>query len=86
MTTRLSSELSCRQLVELVTAYLEGALPLADQTRFEQHILYCPGCAAYLGQLRAQLHVSGALTEEHIEPAARAGLLAAFRHWKGEPR
>ncbi len=82
MTTRLASELSCEQLVELVTAYLEGAMPLPDRTRFEQHILYCAGCAAYLGQLRAQLHASGALSEASIDPQERARLLDAFRGWR----
>jgi anti-sigma factor RsiW len=86
MTTRLAAELSCEQLVELVTAYLEGALPLAERTRFEQHLLYCAGCSAYVGQLRAQLHASGALREESLEPEARDRLLDAFRGWKGALR
>jgi anti-sigma factor RsiW len=82
MTTRLAAELTCRALVELITAYLEGALPLPERTRLEQHLLYCPGCTAYLGQLRAQLRATGTLSEESLDEQARDDLLRAFRDWK----
>jgi anti-sigma factor RsiW len=41
-------QLSCQELVELVTDYLEGALSPVDAARFEDHIGRCTGCAAYL--------------------------------------
>ena len=74
--------LACQELVELVTAYLDGALPPAERERFERHIRYCRGCRRYLAQMRETIRQTGHLTEENIDPAARARLLDAFRNWK----
>ena len=76
--------LSCRELVRLVTDYLEGALSPEERLRFEQHIAICPPCRAYLAQMRATLAVAGEVTEESISPEAREHLLAAFRDWRAE--
>ena len=75
-------ELSCRELVELVTDYLENALPLAERVRFEEHLAACPGCQTYLEQMRQTIDVLGRVTEESLEPAARDQLLDLFRNWK----
>jgi anti-sigma factor RsiW len=75
-------DLSCLQLVELVTDYLEGALSRSDRARFERHIAGCPNCTAYLDQMRRTIAVLGRLEEESLPPAARDELLAAFRDWK----
>ncbi|MDQ5874162.1 MAG: zf-HC2 domain-containing protein, partial [Actinomycetota bacterium] len=45
-------ELTCRELVELVTDYLEGGLTPEDRMRFEEHLLICEGCSAYVDQVR----------------------------------
>ena len=82
MTARLARELTCAQLVELVTDYLEDRLSREERTRFEQHVLYCTGCTAYLAQLRVQLRVTGTLTEEALSEPQRGDLLSAFRGWK----
>ena len=74
--------LSCQELVELVTAYLEGALSAEDETRFEEHIAACDGCAAYLEQMRATIRVVGRLTPEAISGDAELELREAFRTWK----
>jgi anti-sigma factor RsiW len=74
--------LSCQELVELVTDYLEGALPDADHARFEAHIAGCEACTAYLRQMREMLELLGELTTESLTPQAEAELLAAFRDWK----
>ena len=74
--------LSCQELVELVSDYLEGALSCSDRARFERHIADCPHCTAYLEQMRTTLAVLGRLEEESLPPAARDELLAAFRDWK----
>lgn len=74
--------LTCRELVELVTDYLEGALPPEDRARFERHIAGCRGCTTYLGQMREMLRLLGHLTEESVPPEARDTLLQAFRDWK----
>jgi anti-sigma factor RsiW len=76
------AELTCRELVELVTDYLEERLPPAERTRLELHLTYCESCRAYLRQLRQVLAGAGRLAEESIAPEARDALLAVFRGWK----
>ena len=75
-------ELSCQELVELVTDYLEGALPAELHDRFEQHIAHCSGCQTYLEQMRATIRTTGTLTPESLSPDAESTLLDAFRGWK----
>jgi len=80
MTT--SNELSCQELVELVTEYLEGTLPAHERTRFDDHIAICPGCSNYLDQMRRTIQMVGALKEETIPDDAKDQLLRTFRAWK----
>lgn len=82
MSAAVPSELTCRQLVELVTDYLEDRLPPAERTRFELHVCTCTGCRVYLAQMRAVIRASGRLAEEDLSPAARDEMLAAFREWR----
>ena len=81
---RLGSGIPCREMVELVTDYLEGALSWRERRRFERHIAGCDGCRAYLEQMRQTLRVLGRLDEETISPEARDALLRAFRDWSAE--
>ena len=74
--------LSCQEMVELVTDYLEGALSPADRARFDAHISGCEGCTMYLRQMREMLELLGELTPDSISPQAEAELLATFRDWK----
>jgi anti-sigma factor RsiW len=78
----LRKQLSCQELVELVTDYFEGALSRRDRKRFERHIRGCDACTAYLEQIRLTIEVSGKLTGESLEPQVRDELLEAFRGWK----
>jgi anti-sigma factor RsiW len=75
------AELPCRELVELVTEYLEGRLPPRDRARFEAHLAECEHCEMYLEQLRRTIGVLGRLPEESLSPEARDALLSAFRDW-----
>lgn len=75
-------ELSCQELVELVTDYFEGALPRALRDRFDRHIEHCSGCRAYLEQMRATIAATGTLTPESLTPEAERALLEAFRGWR----
>jgi anti-sigma factor RsiW len=75
-------ELSCRELVELVTDYLEDALDVADRRRFERHIAGCDGCTRYLEQLRQTIRITGMLTADDLSSEAEATLLRAFRGWR----
>lgn len=78
----MSSSLTCRKLVELVTEYLEGSLPPDERARFDEHLMKCDGCGAYLDQMRKTIEMAGRLQERDIEPAARERLLTAFRDWR----
>jgi anti-sigma factor RsiW len=76
------TEMTCRELVELVTAWLDDALPAAERARFEAHLAECPYCRTYLAQMRQTAHLLGGLSETTIDPAARDALLARFRDWR----
>ena len=79
---KLSDDLTCAELVELVTDYFEGALSARDRERFEQHVVFCGGCSNYLDQMRRTVELTGRLTEADVSPEARDALLASFRTWK----
>ena len=77
-------EMNCQTLVELVTDYLEGALPAPDRERLEAHLAVCEGCTRYLEQIRTTIRVTGMLREEDLEPEARERLLDVYRAWREE--
>jgi hypothetical protein len=73
------NHITCREVVELVSDYIEGALP-ADATELvEQHLNLCQGCEWYLDQMRIAVTVAGRSGEEGVSPEARERLLATFR-------
>ena len=73
---------TCQQVVELVTDYLEHALPPDEASLFEQHVNFCDGCDWYLEQMRATIASVGRITEEDVPVETRDRLLSAFREWK----
>jgi anti-sigma factor RsiW len=81
----MTEPLDCNEFVELVTAYLDGALPPADQQRVLEHLELCDGCSAYLDQVRATVAAVGTLppadrpAEGELPDAGRERLLEAFR-------
>lgn len=77
-----ADQLSCQELVELVTAYLERALSTEEAARFEEHLRLCRGCRTYLDQMRVTIATIGALPREGLPPDLRARLMDAFRDWK----
>ena len=74
--------LSCQELVELVTDYLEGALDERDVRAFERHLEHCDGCTEYLEQLRTTIRLTGTLTLDDLSTEVEATLLQAFRDWR----
>src|SRR5205814_827900 len=58
--------LTCRELVQLITDYLEGGLSRRDRRRFERHLRGCDGCTTYVEQMRETVRVAGALGEEDL--------------------
>ena len=76
--------LTCIELVELVTDYLEGGLDDATRARFEQHIAGCDACTNYLDEMRTTITIVGRLEPEDLSDEAKSELLAAFRGWASE--
>jgi anti-sigma factor RsiW len=72
---------NCDEFVELVTAYLEGALAPETERRFVEHLAECDGCDRYLDQIRTTVGALGHLPGQTLAPEARDRLLAAFRDW-----
>ena len=77
-----TESLSCQELVELVTDYLEGALDERDLRAFDAHLAACDGCTAYLEQMRTTIRLVGTLTTKDLSKDAETVLLEAFRGWK----
>jgi anti-sigma factor RsiW len=78
--------MSCKELVELVTDYFEGALSDDDARRFDEHVRDCFWCARYVEQMRVTIQTVGRIDEETISPEAKEELLGAFRNWDAERR
>jgi anti-sigma factor (TIGR02949 family) len=74
--------MSCHELVEAITDYLEGALPPDDRERLDSHLAGCPGCLAYLDQVRLTIRLTGRVTEDSLPPRAHDELMEAFRSWR----
>jgi predicted anti-sigma-YlaC factor YlaD len=73
--------MSCQELVELVTAYLEGGLSPEEHARFEGHLAECGTCQVYLEQMRKTIRLLGRVNPGDLTPEAERELLAAFRSW-----
>ncbi|MGH2895257.1 MAG: anti-sigma factor family protein [Solirubrobacteraceae bacterium] len=76
-------DLPCIDFVELVTDYLEGALPIEQRLIVERHLAFCAPCVDYLDQIRATVHIAGALREEDVPEPVMESLLQAFREFSG---
>lgn len=78
----MTEPLTCRELVALVSDYLEGALTPEERLAFERHIAICPPCRGYLDELRRTIEVAGTLREDDLPADARGAMLAVFQDWK----
>lgn len=74
--------LSCREVVELVTDYLDDALAPLQRARFEAHLQTCPDCATYLAQMRTTIALLGRLREDDVPRPVLDELVQAFRGWQ----
>jgi len=81
MRLRRRHPLVCREVVELVSDYLDDALGPRERERFEEHLAGCDGCSAYLEQMRGALRIAGSLAPEDLDPEVRDRLVEAFRGW-----
>ncbi len=80
--TRQGMDLTCEEMVELITDYLEGVMPAEERLRLEGHLDICEGCRNYLEQMRVTLRVARRLREEDLPSGSADRLLEAFRMWK----
>jgi predicted anti-sigma-YlaC factor YlaD len=78
----IEPEITCHELVELVTEYLEEAMAPAERARLELHLARCRPCRHYLDQMRKTIDAVGEIPEESVTPEAREDLLEVFRAWK----
>jgi anti-sigma factor RsiW len=84
--TAQGDEIVCRELVELVTPYLEGVLPANEVEAIERHLDGCNGCRTYVEQMRQTIRAMGHIPHEPITSKTRDEVLAIFRAWKAERR
>jgi len=79
----VNNEFSCQEMIEVVTNYLDDALPPDEQQRFERHLSYCAGCNTYVDQIRETIRQTSMVPrEESLPPALREEIVAQFRTWK----
>jgi len=76
--------LTCREFVEVLTDYLDGALEPAERADVERHLVICRGCSNYTEQMRSTLDLLSRLADEPADPVQPAPLLAIFRRWQAE--
>ena len=74
--------LSCQEVVELVTDYLEQALLPEKRVQFEEHIADCPGCLTYIEQIQQTIVMLRNLAKQPMFPETKQELLEIFRNWK----
>ena len=76
--------MDCRDLVEAVTAYIEGEMSPEDRARFDEHLAACDGCTTYLAQIRETIRLTGTLDPETLPAEQRIALQGVFRAWAAE--
>jgi predicted anti-sigma-YlaC factor YlaD len=81
---RAAHDVTCREAVALVTAYLDGALGLVDHHKVQQHLGECPHCTEHLRQIRATIEIAGRVDPEDLDPGARSDLIALYRRWRSD--
>ena len=74
-------DMTCKELVELVTAYLDDAMDVDARAKFDHHLVMCDGCRNYLEQFRVTIRTVGRIEDDDLEPAFRDRLLEAFRNF-----
>jgi len=78
----MMAAVTCQDVVELVTAYLEDTMTAQDRAEFEDHLRICDGCVRYVRQIERTIELVGQVHEESLTPRTRQALLDAFADWK----
>ncbi len=80
--TTIKQKLACKEVVELVTDYLEGVLLPEQRAQLEEHLADCPGCRNYIEQVRLTISMLHHLAQESVFPETKEELLVLFQQWK----
>ncbi len=80
----VNENITCREIVEIVTDYLEDALTPEERETVELHLVMCDGCVDYLDQMREAIRLTGQLTDESLSPELEEALIRAFSGLKRE--
>jgi predicted anti-sigma-YlaC factor YlaD len=78
----VGGDVACKDVVELLTDYLEGALPSDLRRRIDEHLGACDGCTNALEQMRETIRLTGGLTDDRVPPAEREAVREAFMQWR----
>lgn len=78
----MEKQITCKEVVELVTDYLEGSLSAEIRMQMDRHLAGCDGCTAYLDQMRQTIRLTGRFREENLSEEQREDLLRLFQDWK----
>ncbi len=78
----IRQKLACKEVVELVTDYLEGVLLPEHRAQLEEHLADCPGCRNYIEQVRLTISMLHNLAQEPVFPETKEELLLLFQQWK----
>ena len=81
---RPPAQLPCQEVVEMVTDYLEAAMPTAERRRLEHHLAGCRHCTEYLAQMRETIRLTGRLEPEDLTPQMRDEFIDLYRRWRSE--
>lgn len=73
--------LSCKQITEIITDYLEGRMGFAERMRFQMHVGLCKHCRAYLRQMKTTVAAVGQLPDEPMPDDVRDAMRKRFAHW-----
>jgi predicted anti-sigma-YlaC factor YlaD len=74
--------LTCQQVTEVCTDYLEKRMSFGQRLSFQLHLGMCGNCRVYMRQMRATIETLGRLDDQPMPAAVQQELLARFRDWK----
>ena len=82
----MSHEMSCKELVDLVTDYIDESISDEVRAKFEQHLTECGYCNAYVKQMHLTVKLTKKLAESDVNKPVPDELLNIFREWKQEQK
>jgi anti-sigma factor RsiW len=74
--------MACREVVALLTDYIDGVLAPHDASRLEAHLADCPHCTEYLDQFRVAIAAAGRVEPDDLAPEVVDDLVALYRAWR----